>query len=168
MLLRPDRGCLTFSLRSIDDGASSLCGISRFMATINASMHQTHIILAIHGFEASVAQPPALRQTTAHPKPERVVTETCAWAVAVSTRLMDLAAGGQVKRTMWNPCLTNDYPPILAAFIRPARPTFAFPGGTRLWKSGLNIPMSMLQEKTEISLPRALLVPEGVPRAPSL
>ena len=33
MLLRPDRGCLTFSLRSIqyaiDDGASSLCGVTR-------------------------------------------------------------------------------------------------------------------------------------------
>ena len=67
---------------------------------------------------------------------------------------------------MWNPCLTNDYPPILAAFMRPARPTFAFLGGARLGKSVLNIPM--LQEKTEISLSRALLVPEGVPRAPSL
>ena len=67
---------------------------------------------------------------------------------------------------MWNPCLTNDYQPILAAFMRPARPTFAFLGGARLGKSGANI--AMLQEKTEISLPRALLVPEGVPHAPSL
>jgi hypothetical protein len=67
---------------------------------------------------------------------------------------------------MWNPCLTNDYQPILAAFVRPARPTFAFLGGARLGKSGLNVPM--LKEKTEISLSRALLVPEGVPRAPSL
>ena len=38
-------------------------------------MHQARIILAIHGFEASVAQAPALRQTTAvtvsaHPEPE--------------------------------------------------------------------------------------------------
>ena len=30
-------------------------------------MHQARIILAVHGFEASVAQAPALRQTTAHP-----------------------------------------------------------------------------------------------------
>ena len=44
--------------------------------------------------------------------------------------------------------------------------TFAFLGGARLGKSVLNVPM--LQEKTEISLSRALLVPEGVPRAPSL
>jgi hypothetical protein len=43
-------------------------------------MHQARIILAVYGFEASVAQAPALRQTTAHPEPERVVTETCAWA----------------------------------------------------------------------------------------
>jgi hypothetical protein len=44
---------------------------------------------------------------------------------------------------MWNPCLTNDYQPNLAAFMRPARPTFAFLGGARLgcdekcWKSPL-------------------------------
>ena len=44
--------------------------------------------------------------------------------------------------------------------------TFAFLGGARMGKSALNVPM--LQEKTEISLSRALLVPEGVPRAPSL
>ena len=44
--------------------------------------------------------------------------------------------------------------------------TFAFLGGARLGESVLNVPM--LQEKTEISLSRALLVPEGVPRAPSL
>jgi len=37
---------------------------------------------------------------------------------------------------------------------------------TRMGKSGGNAPL--LQEKTEISLSRALLVPEGVPRAPSL
>jgi hypothetical protein len=67
---------------------------------------------------------------------------------------------------MWNPCLTNDYQPNLAAFMRPARPTFAFLGGARLGKSAPNAPM--LQEKTEISLSRPLLVPEGVPRAPSL
>jgi len=67
---------------------------------------------------------------------------------------------------MWNPCLTNDYQPILAAFMRPARPTFAFLGGARLGKSGPNA--FLLQEKPEISLSRALLVPEGVPRAPSL
>ena len=60
----------------------------------STSMHQACIILAVHGFEASVAQAPALRQTTAHPEPERVVTETCAFGLAVSTRLMDLAAGG--------------------------------------------------------------------------
>ena len=35
-----------------------------------------------------------LRQTTAHPEPERVVTEKPALGLAVSTRLMDLAAGG--------------------------------------------------------------------------
>jgi hypothetical protein len=56
--------------------------------------------------------------------------------------------------------------PNLAAFMRPARPTFAVLGGARLGKSAANAPM--LQEKTEISLSRALLVPEGVPRAPSL
>jgi len=67
---------------------------------------------------------------------------------------------------MWNPCLTNDYQPFLAAFMRPARPTFAFLGGARLGKSVLNV--AMLKEKTETSLSRALLVPEGVPRAPSL
>ena len=57
-------------------------------------MHQARIILAVHGFEASVAQAPALRQTTAHPEPERVVTETCAWAGRFHPTLMDLAAGG--------------------------------------------------------------------------
>ena len=36
------RCCLTFSLRSIDDGASSLCGISRFMATINVYASGAH------------------------------------------------------------------------------------------------------------------------------
>jgi hypothetical protein len=50
------------------------------MATINVYAYQARIILAVHGFEASGAQAPALRQTTAHPEPERVVTETCAWA----------------------------------------------------------------------------------------
>ena len=44
--------------------------------------------------------------------------------------------------------------------------TFAFLGGARLGKSHATV--SMLWENTEISLPRALLVPEGVPRAPSL
>ena len=44
--------------------------------------------------------------------------------------------------------------------------TFAFLEGAKLGESALNVPM--LQEKTEISLSRALLVPEGVPRAPSL
>ena len=78
--LRPDRGCLSFSLRIIDDEASSLCVISRFMATINVYAYQARIILAVHGFEASVAQAPGLRQTTAHPEPERVITETRAWA----------------------------------------------------------------------------------------
>ena len=48
-----------------------------------------------------------------------------------------------------------------------ARPTFAFLGGAKTGeKCGANVPM--LQARTEISLPRALLVPEGVPRAPSL
>jgi hypothetical protein len=50
--------------------------------------------------------------------------------------------------------------------MRPARPTFAFLGGARLGKSVANTPL--LQAKTEIGLSRALLVPEGVPRAPSL
>jgi hypothetical protein len=59
------------------------------------------------------------------------------------------------------------YCPVAAIAVRlPRRPTFAFLGGARLGKSLPNAPM--LQEKTEISLSRALLVPEGVPRAPSL
>ena len=53
---------------------------SRGLWLPSTSMHQARIILAVYGFEASVAQAPALRQTTAHPEPERVVTETCAWA----------------------------------------------------------------------------------------
>eukprot|EP00964_Phaeocystis_antarctica_P037821 scaffold21628_cov66-Phaeocystis_antarctica.AAC.1 len=58
-------------------------------------MHQARIIWAVHVFEASVAQAPALRLTPAHPEPARVVTETCAWAVAFPTRLlMDLTASG--------------------------------------------------------------------------
>ena len=56
--------------------------------------------------------------------------------------------------------------PTLAAFMRPARPTFAFLGGARLGKSVANTPL--WQAKTKISLSRALLVPEGVARAPSL
>ena len=55
---------------------------------------------------------------------------------------------------------------MLAAFMRPARPTFAFLGGAKLGKSALNV--RMLQKKTEISFSRALLVPEGVPQAPLL
>eukprot|EP00964_Phaeocystis_antarctica_P158320 scaffold128923_cov66-Phaeocystis_antarctica.AAC.1 len=43
-------------------------------------MHQARITLAVHVFEVSVAQAPALRLTPAHPEPARVVTETCAWA----------------------------------------------------------------------------------------
>ena len=35
-----------------------------------------------------------LRQTTAHPEPERVAQVKPALGLAVSTRLMDLAAGG--------------------------------------------------------------------------
>eukprot|EP00964_Phaeocystis_antarctica_P041504 scaffold23738_cov67-Phaeocystis_antarctica.AAC.3 len=54
---------------------------SRCFRVPSTSMHQARIILAVHGFEASVAQALALRQATAHPEPERVVTETCAWAV---------------------------------------------------------------------------------------
>ena len=67
---------------------------------------------------------------------------------------------------MWNPCLTNDYQPILAAFMGRQGRTFAFLEGAKLGKSDHHVPM--LQEKTELSLCRALLVPEGVPRAPSL
>ena len=53
-----------------------------------------------------------------------------------------------------------------ASLADKARPTFAFLGGARLGKSAVNTPL--LQAKTEISLSRALLVPEGVPRALSL
>eukprot|EP00964_Phaeocystis_antarctica_P023885 scaffold13368_cov75-Phaeocystis_antarctica.AAC.3 len=56
------------------------CAASRGLWLPSTSMHQARIILAVHGFEASVAQALALRQTTAHPEPERVVTETRAWA----------------------------------------------------------------------------------------
>ena len=56
------------------------CAAFRGLWLPSTSMHQARIILAVHGFEASVAQAPALRQTTAHPEPERVVTETRAWA----------------------------------------------------------------------------------------
>ena len=46
------------------------------------------------------------------------------------------------------------------------RPTFAFLGGARL---GKKLPYSgVFQEKAEISLCRAMLVTEGVHRAPSL
>ena len=48
------------------------CASSRGLWLPSTSMHQARIILAVHGFEASVAQAPALRQTTAHPEPERV------------------------------------------------------------------------------------------------
>ena len=44
--------------------------------------------------------------------------------------------------------------------------TFAFLEGAKLGESEARVPM--LQEKTELSLSRALLMPEGVPRAPSL
>ena len=44
--------------------------------------------------------------------------------------------------------------------------TFAFLEGAKLGKSVEYV--RMLQEKTELSLSRALLVPEGVLRAPSL
>ena len=60
------------------------CAASRGLWLPSTSMHQARIILAVHVFEASVAQAPGLRQTTAHPEPERVVTETCA-GLAVST-----------------------------------------------------------------------------------
>ena len=113
---------------------------SRVLRLPMTTMHQARIILAVHGLEACVAQAPALRQTTAHPEPARVVTATCAWAGRFQrNRLIDLAAGGSDPEdvTMWNPCLTNDYQPILAAFMRPARPTFAFLGGARLGKKVL-------------------------------
>ena len=44
--------------------------------------------------------------------------------------------------------------------------TFAFLEGARLGESAVHI--AILQEKTALSLSRALLVPGGVPRAPTL
>ena len=63
---------------------------------------------------------------------------------------------------MWNPCLTNDYQPILAAFMGRQGRTFAFLEGAKLGKSATYVPI--LQEKTALSLSRGLLVPWG--RAP--
>ena len=65
---------------------------------------------------------------------------------------------------MWSPCLTNDYQPILAASLGRQGWTFAFLEGTNLGRSAEEVPV--LQEKTEISLCRALLVPQGVPAHP--
>ena len=69
---------------------------------------------------------------------------------------------------MWSPCLTNDKHTIHEILPRPSRPTFAFLGGARLGKTLLND--GVFQEKAEIStsVPRAMLVTEGVHRAPSL
>eukprot|EP00964_Phaeocystis_antarctica_P135120 scaffold99485_cov45-Phaeocystis_antarctica.AAC.1 len=61
---------------------------------------------------------------------------------------------------MWNSCLTNDYQPILAAFSGRQGRTIAFLEGAKLGKSVEHVPI--LQEKTELSLSRALLVPGGV------
>ena len=67
---------------------------------------------------------------------------------------------------MWSPCLTNDKHPIHETLPRPSRLTFAFLGGARLGeKFGYS---GVFQEKAEISLCRAMLVTEGVHRAPSL
>ena len=44
--------------------------------------------------------------------------------------------------------------------------TFAFLGRAKLGKSVADV--TIVQDKTERSLSQALLVPEGVPRAPSL
>ena len=67
---------------------------------------------------------------------------------------------------MWSPCLTNDKHTIHEILPRPSRLTFAFLGGARLGKKVLN--GGVFQEKAEISLCRAMLVTEGVHRAPSL
>eukprot|EP00964_Phaeocystis_antarctica_P084707 scaffold53405_cov78-Phaeocystis_antarctica.AAC.1 len=56
---------------------------------------------------------------------------------------------------MWSPCLTNDYQPILAASLGRQGWTFAFLEGTNLGRSAEEVPV--LQEKTEISVCRALL-----------
>ena len=67
---------------------------------------------------------------------------------------------------MWSPCLTNDKHTIHEILPRPSRLTFAFLGGARL---GKKLRYSrVFQEKAEISLCRAMLVTEGVHRAPSL
>ena len=67
---------------------------------------------------------------------------------------------------MWSPCLTNDKHTIHEILPRPSRLTFAFLGGARL---GETLAYSgVFQEKAEISLCRAMLVTEGVHRAPSL
>ena len=109
------------------------CAASRGLWLPSTSMHQARIILAVHGFEASVAQAPALRQTTAHPEPERVVTETCAWAGRFhptdGPRSRRARSRGRCGIHVY---LKNDYQPILVAFMKPAGPTFAFLGGDRL------------------------------------
>ena len=60
----------------------------------------------------------------------------------------------------------NDKHPIHETLPRPSRLTFAFLGGARL--GGKFSIGGVFQEKAEISLCRAMLVTEGVHRAPSL
>ena len=67
---------------------------------------------------------------------------------------------------MWSPCFTNDKHTIHEILPRPSRLTFAFLGGARLGKK--LVYSGVFQEKAEISLCRAMLVTEGVHRAPSL
>ena len=62
--------------------------------------------------------------------------------------------------------LMNDKHPVHEILPRPSRLTFAFLGGARLGKKFIY--SGIFQEKAEISLCRALLVTEGVHRAPSL
>ena len=87
-------------------------------------------------------------------------------AQGVDDATLAYAGAGRGRACLLPASVTCACRTILAAFMRPARPTFAFLGGARLGKSVANTPL--LQAKTEKSLSRALLVPEGVPRAPSL
>ena len=56
--------------------------------------------------------------------------------------------------------------PSMEGLDRPARPRIAILGGAKLGKKFANVPI--LQENVKITLIRAKLVTEGVPRVPTL
>ena len=70
---------------------------------------------------------------------------------------------------MWSPCLTNDTQAIHGGLGSPGKAEearIAILGGAKLGKMFANVPI--LQENVKITLIRAKLVTEGVPRVPTL